>query len=261
MYPHHRRAIERLRDRFEPDPENLALLIIGSVGRADAHERSDLDCVLVVTDEAYRRREAEGSLSIAAHDVCEYPNGEANIGAVQLQFLRAAAERGPEPVRFAYIGTIVVFSRIPSLDRLLAQIPCYPEHERTRKLISFASQLPVHLSYMHLAEYSRNPYLLAQCAVEIVLFGGRLILAHNRMLYPSRKLFLRELERAPDRPPDLLDLATHVLEHPGIDSANAFCDRVLSFADWPRPPEGHMARFQHDRELQGLWGTPALADS
>jgi hypothetical protein len=81
------------------------------------------------------------------------------------------------------------------------------------------------------------------------------------MLYPSRKLFLRELDRAPDRPPDLLDLATHVLQHPGINSAKAFCDRVLSFAAWPQPPEGHMARFQHDRELQWLWGTPALADS
>ncbi len=261
MYAHHQQAIERLRDRLEPDPDNLALLIIGSVGRGEAHERSDLDCMLIVTDDEYERREAAGTLLLTADDLCAYPDGHAGAGLVRLQFVHDVAMRGAEPARFAFIGTIIAFSRIPHLDQLIARIPRYPEHQRTEKMMSFVSQLPVHLSYMRLAEYSRNPYLLAQCAVEIVLFGGRLILAHNRMLYPNRKLFLRELERAPDKPYGLIELATTLLEHPGIRSASAFCETILEFADWPQPPEGSMARFQHDRELQWWWGTPTLADS
>ncbi len=254
MYPHHQQTIEGLRARFEPDLHNLALLIIGSVGRGEAHERSDVDCVLVVDDAEYERREAAGALSFSADDLCDYPDGHAGGSIVKLQFLQELAARGPEPARFAYIGTIVAFGRIPDLDRLLAEIPRYPEHERTEKLISFVSQLPVHFSYMQLAEWSQNPYLLAQCAVEIALFGGRLILAHNRMLYPNRKLFLRELEHAPDKPANMLDLATNLLRQPGIQPAAAFCDSVLGFANWPQPHEGAMARFQRDRELQWLWG-------
>src|SRR5437879_12830929 len=51
---------------------------------------------------------------------------------------------------------------------------------------SFVSQLPVHLAYLELGEYSGNAWLLAETAVELVLFGGRLILAHNRILLCAR---------------------------------------------------------------------------
>jgi hypothetical protein len=144
---------------------------------------------------------------------------------------------------------------------LLAPIARYPEHQRTEKMISFASQLPIHLSYLKLGEYSQNPYLLAQTAIELVLFGGRLILAHNRMLYPNRKWFLREFERAPAKPDGIIELAKQLLTRPTITHATTFSERILQFQDWPQPAEGMLARFQNDRELH--WRAPGvpLADS
>jgi hypothetical protein len=265
MYDHHRRVIERLTARFREDPAVLALLIVGSVARGDAREDSDVDCYLVMTEDGIRERRAAGAPtsapSFAADDLCDYPGGHAGGSVVDLSFLREVSARGPEPARFAFADAIVAFSRVAQLEPIVASIPRYPENERTRKMIGFASQLPVHFSYMKLAEYSRNPYLLSQTAVELVLFGGRLILAHNRVLYPGRKWFLRELERAPDRPAELLDLADRLLTRPGIRPAAAFCERILGFRDWPQPPEGTMARFRRDREKQWLWNQPPLADS
>ncbi len=261
VYAHHRHTIERLRDHFAPDPNHLALIIIGSVARGDAHARSDVDCLLVVTDAEYARREADGRLAFSANHLADYPDGEANIGTIRRGYVHEVARRGPEPARFAFTDALIAWGRIPDLAELIAAIPRYPEHERHAKLVSFRSQLPVHLAYMQLADFSQNPYLLAETAVELVLFGGRLILAHNRMLYPGRKLFVRELERAPDRPPDLLDLATVLLQQPGMGSARAFCDTVEGYHAWPHAPEGAMARFQHDRDLHWLRGPAALADS
>lgn len=224
MYRHHQQTIDRLRDRFLCDPEMLALIVIGSVARGDAHERSDVDCYLVATAAEYQRRREIGQLSFSANELAEYPDGQANLGVVNLQFLHDVVARGPEPARFAFVNAIISFARVPGLDQLIAEIPCYPQHERHAKMTSFVSQLPVHLSYMHLADYSQNPYLLAETSVELVLYGGRLVLAHNRKLFRGRKLFLRELEGCPEKPPGMLDLARELLQHPGIPTATAFCD-------------------------------------
>jgi hypothetical protein len=261
MHAHHQRTIARLTERFQDDPTVLALLIIGSVARGEARADSDVDTLMVVTDAAYQERRAANGLSFDADDLCDYPDGHAGGRMVDPAFLHEVAERGPEPTRFAFVRAIPAISRLPGLDDLLARIPQYPERERTEKMISFVSQLPVHLSYLELGEYSRNPYLLAQTAVELVLFGGRLILAYNRMLYPNRKWFLREFERAPDKPAGIVELAKQLLVQPSIALASAFCDRIMRFADWPQPPGGAMARFQNDREFQWRWSRVPLADS
>ncbi|HEU5012607.1 MAG TPA: nucleotidyltransferase domain-containing protein [Roseiflexaceae bacterium] len=261
MYGHHERVIRRMTERFQDDPAVLALIIIGSVARGDARADSDVDCHLVVTDDAYEARRAAHQLSVNADDLCDYPHGHAGGRVVNLGYLQDAAARGPEPVRFAFVHATPAFARVPDLDQLLAAIPRYPEHERTEKMISFASQLPVHLSYLVLGEYSQNPYLLAQTAVELVLFGGRLILAHNRMLYPNRKWFMQEFERAPEKPHDIIPIARQLLQQPDIAVATTFCERILQFQPWPQPPEGAMERFQNDREMQWQHGGVPLADS
>lgn len=77
MYDHHRRVIERLHQRHAPDPDHLALIVIGSVARDDAREDSDVDCILVVSDEAYARRQAVSETAFSADDLCDYPDGHA----------------------------------------------------------------------------------------------------------------------------------------------------------------------------------------
>jgi predicted nucleotidyltransferase len=261
MHPHHQRTIQRMIARFQSDPAVLALIIIGSVARGEARADSDVDCLLLVDDLAYEARRTAHQLSFNADDLCEYPHGQAGGRVIDLAYLQDVAARGPEPARFAFVQALPVFARLPNIAELLAPITRYPEHERTEKMISFASQLPVHLSYLELGEYSRNPYLLAQTAVELVLFGGRLILAHNRMLYPNRKWFLREFERAPSKPDGIIELARQLLMHPSIAIATTFCERILQFQPWPQPAEGMLARFQNDRELHWRDQGVPLADS
>jgi len=255
----HEDAILRARDRLIADPGVLAMIVIGSVARGEAHDRSDIDLVIVLTDAAARERASRSELSFKADDL----GGGIHVGGgfIDQSFLRDVAERGPEPSRYAFTRARVVFSRVPAIAEVLATIPVYQEAERAGKMVSFVSQLPVHLSYLQLGEYSRNAWLLAQTATELVLFGGRLILAHNRILFPNRKQFMRVLAATPERPDDLITLADALMTGPSIANARRFYDAVMGFQAWPEAPEGPWARFQLDRETNWRDGTAALGDS
>ena len=143
---------------------------------------------------------------------------------------------------------------------MLTRIATYPEHERLAKIVSFRCQLPFHFSFMELAEYSQNAYLLSQTAVALVLFGGRLILAHNRMLYPGRKWFMREFEHAPLRPESAVDLATRLLREPSIDHARSFYDEIENSSNWPQPAQGCWQRIHADNVWNWRDGGVSLAE-
>ena len=246
MQKWHKETLQKLKHHFEADPSFRALIIVGSVARGEATEGSDLDFVLVATDEEYAKRQAEKNLFYTADGFVNQSQGQAGGYIIDFQYLLDAVERGDERTRFQFVKAQVLFSRIANLEHVLADIAAYPEHERIEKMKGFYSQLPLHLSFMELAEYSQNAYLLSETAVALVLFGGRLILAHNRMLYPSRKWFMREFERAPDKPDSVIDLATRLLREPGIQNAKTFYDSVNNHTDWPKPEEGTWQRIHED---------------
>ena len=254
-----RETVEWLRHRCADDPAIEALVVIGSTARGQAQARSDVDCAFVLRPDDRKQWLRRGEFGM---------KGDASEGRVpfegqftDIDVLRATAERGPEPARFAFTDAVIAFSRIPELASVLERIPIYQETERAEKMKSFVSQLPVHLSYLEHAEYAKKEWLLAQTAVELVLFGGRLILAENRILFPNRKQFMAALERAPRKPEGFLELARDLSAHPSIALARRFHDSVMSFAEWPVPQEGYWGRFIRDRETNWRSGPPALADS
>lgn len=52
----HRKVIDRLTKQFEPDNRFLALIVGGSVAKGTARGDSDVDIMLVVTDEEWKHR-------------------------------------------------------------------------------------------------------------------------------------------------------------------------------------------------------------
>jgi len=68
------------------------------------------------------------------------------------------------------------------------------------------------------------------------------------------------LDRAPDRPVNLMALADQLLEMPSKAHADAFCDAIFSFTDWPEPAEGWPSRFMRDTEWAWREGRTAIGD-
>ena len=238
MRDHHQRAVDRLAAELEEDPRFLAVLLCGSIARGTELPDSDVDLVLIASPEEYARRLSDGDFSYLNPDVCDYPEGYAEAKVVSLSYLEEVAERGNEPARAAFVGAQILCSRIPGLDDLLRRATRYPESQRIENIRSFWAQVLIWFWYIGEAERRSDRYLLLRSVSEFALFSGRLILAHNRILYPYHKWFMHELERVADRPDDLVEMLERLLAEPDRAHATAVLASVMGFRDWGQPAAG-----------------------
>lgn len=93
-----------------------------------------------------------------------------------------------------------------------------------------------------------------------MLFAGRLILAHNRVLYPGRKWFMRALASAPEKPEGILELARALVAAPGAGRAQAFLDSLTTFPGVGGACGGGWNRFRRDSGYHWFNGRGPLED-
>ncbi len=229
------REVEAIVARESSDENVVAVILIGSCARGDEREGSDVDYNLVVREK----------------------RNNCHVTKDELRFIR---ERANEPTRWSYTGAKVLFTRDPGIAGLIAGIPVFQEGERSRKMESFASQIRMHFSYLMLAEYSRNEYLLRETSAKIALFAGRLVLADNRVLYPNRKWFSRQIERVADKPDRFCEDMRAFLAAPSIAGGKAFIDGLFAHKAYPEPAEGWVTRFNDDSVFHWKTGTFSIED-
>lgn len=260
MREHHKQTIEKVIDQFKNDDAFLALLIGGSVAKGLETAESDIDMMLIATDEEYQRRLASKDILIVLRDVCDYEGGYVDIKVHDVRFLEEAADHGSEPARFAFKDAMIGFSRDPRIEELVKQIPIYPHHEKEQKLISFHSQVKAMLGFIYEAEKRGNTYYLCHAVKELALFGGRMILAHNNILFPYNKWFTHELRNAADKPDDVVELMEKLLKEPSKANADLFAECVLNFKQWPMPTPNEWVRFMEDSEWNWRNGKAPIQD-
>src|SRR5688500_19876428 len=96
MLAHHRQGIERLVEVLGDDPRFPALLIGGSLAKGWERPDSDIDVLLLATEEEFDRRLRTMDISYRNDDVADYPGGYAEGRIISRGFLVATAERGSE---------------------------------------------------------------------------------------------------------------------------------------------------------------------
>jgi predicted nucleotidyltransferase len=260
MRPHHERTIRRLADHFSKQEDCLAVIVGGSIAKGLEREDSDVDVMLVVTDELYREKWERNELFYITAEFCDYPGGYVDGKIVNLGYITAAAERGNEITRAAFKGVFVVYSKIEGLEEIVRKIPEYQANEKRGKIQSFYAQFEC--AYWYLGEAIRwnDRYLLSHAVSQLVLYGGRLILAHNEMLYPYHKFLMTELRRAPEKPENLMELIEALLEEPNAENAKAFYDAIKGFRFWNEAWEAWQTRYLKDTELAWLDNRAFIGD-
>lgn len=229
---HHQRAIDRLADAYRDDPEFVALIIGGSVAKGYARDDSDVDFMIVATDEAFERRLQSRDLFINRRDLCDYDGGYVDGKIISLTFLTDVAERGNEPSRAAFEGAFAAYSHVADLDELLQRIAIYPEAGHDQRVRAFYSMAFIQQWLIHEAERHGNAYTTNRAASQLALFAGRLILAHNRRLFPYHKWLRKALDAVPDKPADMLEHFDALSQRPNGASANALFESIRTFRDW-----------------------------
>jgi hypothetical protein len=249
MYEHHRQTIENLKACYEKDENSLAFIVIGSVGRDDARPESDVDFYLVVPQPVYEARVAQKANCLDARDQSVSPCSEANGYLISMPALQALRDHGNEIERWTFIKPLVVFAKDLAIYKLVGEISSYPEQGRIRRMESFHSQMHYHISFFEFAYLSQTKYLIYETAAKLILSIGRLILADNRILYPNRKWFYRELQKAPDKPAGICESIEAFLDAPTIEAGHHLIRMVEDYKDYPLPPEGMKARIDQESIL------------
>ena len=228
----HQRAISRLVDAYEDDERFLALIIGGSVAKGCARPDSDVDFMIVADDEEFARRDAADDLFINRRDLCDYEGGFVDGKVIDLAYLRDVAACGNEPSRAAFRGVFTAFCHHREIEDILPAIPVYPERGHEQRIKAFYSMAFIQNWLMGEATRHDNPYTTLRAASQLALYAGRLILAHNRVLFPYHKWLTQALEEVPDKPAGFMASLAALNTAPSARTAEQLFDGLRRFQDW-----------------------------
>lgn len=260
MREHHRQALEYAVTEARDDGDYRACILAGSVAKGWELPDSDVDVILVATDEAYERRRAEWDLQYYREDVCDNPEVYLDGKVVSVDFLEEVADRGSEPARAAFEGVDVRYTEDPELPALVDDIATYPTEHRRDRIETFYSQMEAYRWFVDEAAKREEPYLRHHAATQLALFGGRLLLANAETLFPFHKWFARTLGEIDDKPDETMALFETLLAERTPEAAEAYAAAIRDHRDWETPEVGWPVRFLVDREWQWRDGQPALAE-
>jgi predicted nucleotidyltransferase len=260
MHPHHSQSIQNVADYFQRDPEVLALLLGGSIAHGFESRTSDVDIMIFVSEENYQQRFQKGEIHFYNKALCTYEGGYVDGKYLSLNFAKQVADRGSEPARFAFARSQVLFSKIEGFEEDICSIAEYPVAQKAERIQRFYAQFEAWHWYCGEALAKGNSYLLGTSISKLILFGGRLILTHNEMLYPYHKWFLKVLEQAKKQPSGLLACIQALTESPTTGNIGVFYEKVKAFHPWSDNPFGWPAQFMLDSELNWVDGKTPVDD-
>lgn len=261
MYDHHVQSIEKIKKHFQANPSVLALLLSGSIAHGFENSESDVDVLIIISDDEYADfLKTHRKLTFTSTELCTYPGGYVDGKFISMEFIRRVASQGSEPARFGFDGAKILFSRVGGLEDLLNQAVAYPVAEKVDRIVKFRAQLEAWRWYCSEGRKRDNHYLLSLAAAKLLLFGTRLILAHNELLYPFHKWMLKALEKAPEKPDGMLECIEKVIKDPSAENTEEFYRMVTTFREWEEVPNGWGSQHMVDVELNWMDGTTPVDD-
>lgn len=260
MYQHHTESIEHVKSYFLAQPNIQALLLGGSIAHGYENIDSDVDVMIIVSPAEHSMRMANGTLHFFNRELVTYPQGYVDGKYSSIEFLRAVAERGSEPARFAFAGAQVLFTHIDGLEDVLKRIAAYPVDQKIDRIQRFFAQFETWAWYVNEGLRLKNQYLINLSVAKLILFGCRLVLAHNEMLYPYHKWLMRVLSDAPEKPAGLMATIEAVQTAPSELTVNAFVECVRDYRKWETVSTGWPNQFMLDSELTWMNGQTPIDD-
>jgi len=260
MHPHHTQSIQNVREYFQNDPEVLALLLGGSIAHGFETPSSDVDILILVSEADYKKRLEENRVHFFNRELCTYEGGYVDGKYLTPGFIEQVRQKGSEPARFAFEGSRILFSRIDGLDEQIRKASEFPQAGKAERIQRFYAQFEAWHWYCQESLRLKNQYLLGTSVSKFILFSGRLILAHNEMLYPYHKWFLRVLESAPDKPEGLLEAIHRMNAEPVAENVESLYEKVKMFRPWVEGEFSWPTQFMFDSELNWLDGRTPVDD-
>ena len=261
LLTHHQSTLDRALGHFKVDPAVEAVIVGGSIAKGLETTGSDVDLMIVLDGSAYEARRAARRVSEVIFELADYEGGYVDVKYVDRRFLADAAVHGSEPTRDSFKGAYAAWSRVEGLHGFLEAIPVYPEALRDEKIRRFYSQALLQRFFLKEALKREDAFLMGHAKAQMILFAGRTILAHNRVLFPSAKRLLERVESAPSKPLDFAARVAALLSSPsGVAEGEALMASLDSLHPWGIDWATALGQYVEDSEVNWRDGRPPLAD-
>ena len=254
MYQHHEESLKILEDMFRGREEVIALVFGGSVAKGMERPDSDLDAMVIVTQEYFDQCMKENRTAECLSG-CTYEGGYFDIKYMTKDFLEQAALKGSEPTRNSFVKSRVLFSRDPEIEGLVAAIPVFQEKEREEKLLSFFSDLELNYNYFWKC-CKPDGYMKMRTGSEIVYALYRLILQEKRVLFPCNRRLEAAVEGIEDKPEGFVEKCREFCESMDSDLLDEIVESYFAWTSYDYPKDHNICWSQYCLDFEKWWLFP-----
>lgn len=254
MHRHHLDSIEKMKEYFYGKEGVIALVLGGSVAKGNERPDSDLDGMIIVTDEEYERRKAMGKTAECIVGHCTYPEGYFDVKYMTKDYIKVAAEKASEPTRNSFIKASVLFSSDPEIFDIVPRIGVFQEHEREDKMISFYGDYLLNHNYF-IRSCKVDGYMRLHAVGEIIYSIYRMILQENGILFQCNRRLEESVAAAPNKPENIVQLGRAAAEKQDDESIDAFAKAYFGWTKYPLPDKG-IAHSRYVTDFEQWWYIP-----
>ena len=253
MLKHHEESIQNLVSYYKDGEGVIAVILDGSIVHGNARPDSDIDAVIVVTEEEYEKRKGENRLAEVVTGHCTYEGGYFDVKYKTKAILQRAAENASEPTRNAYVKAKTLCTTDDEIPAIVARISAYPEHTVADKIACFCANLQLNRGYFLHIVPEDNAYMRAHLAQEIVYSVYRLILIENRALFPCNRRLEDTVRACKKRPADILELGRAFLADVTVERCEAFVKAFREQSGLPLNDDVSESCSQYVKYYEDWW--------
>lgn len=255
MYKHHEESLERLKNYFSDREEVVAVVFGGSVAKGCERPDSDLDAMIVVTEEAYRFRAENNATAETIDGYCTYEGGYFDVKYMTKEFLLDAARKGSEPARNAFLKSRVLFTKDPEIPQIVERIPVFQKQEKEEKMLSFYADFWLNYYYF-LKSCPVDGYMKLHAVNEVIYSIYRMVLQENEILFPCNRRLEESVERISDETAGLVRLGRAAAKSQEMADIDAFVNFFLHNTSYEIPADIGNVLSRYTTDFEQWWRVP-----
>lgn len=254
MYKHHEESINNMMDYFKKQGA-VALILGGSVAKGTARADSDLDGIVILTEEEYQCKEKNHATTETVNGLCTYEGGYFDIKYMTKQYLKELAKKGSEPARNAFCQARILFSNDAEINEILPLIPVFQKEEKAEKLLSFYSDFWMNYYYF-LKCCSLEGYMKMRTIAEIIYASYRMILQEHEILFDCNRRLEEQVKSISNDTTELVTLAGKLEKSQDMQDADAFVEKFLKITTYVPPLDINEVLTTYSKDFQEWWRAP-----
>ena len=255
MYKHHEESLEKLKEYFINKDEIIAVIFGGSVAKGCERADSDLDAMVVVTEDEYKRRKESNTTAETISGYCTYEGGYFDVKYMTKEFLTDAARKGSEPTRNSFFKSKVLFTKDKDIPQIVEKIPIFQKQEKEEKLLSFYSDFWLNYYYF-LKSCPIDGYMKLHAVNEVIYSIYRMILQENEILFPSNRRLEEFTEGISRETAKLVDLGRKAAKSQEMSDVDAFVDYFLTITTYKAPANIGNVLSRYTEDFEQWWRNP-----